>query len=122
MDPRRVLQHTTLLFAAVVHHARADALYHSAFLCLTCCSLIRHWSEPPALVVLDRTVAYLCYALCAHTHLVEHPSGWGAACLLLVLGLWSFECTTQSDWRRAHVLLHLVSVVGALLAVQSRLV
>ena len=122
MNPSCVLQHTTLLFAVVVLHARTDPLYHSAFLCLTCCSLIRSKPPPPlALVVLDRTVAYLCYTLCAHTHLIEYPNVYGAVCLLIVLGLWTYECTTKkNDWRLAHILLHLISVTGALLAVQSR--
>ena len=119
---KRPLRYTTLLFAVVVHYARADPVYHAAFLALTCCSIVRHWCErvPLAAVALDRAVAYVCYALCAHTHLVEHPSACGAACLVTVLGLWIHECRTSGDWRRPHVLLHLVGVSGALLAVWAR--
>ena len=119
---KKLLRYTTLLFAVVVHYARADPVYHAAFLTLTCCSIVRHWCArvPLAAVLLDRAVAYACYALCAHTHLVEHPSAGGGACLATVLGLWIHECRTSGDWRRPHVLLHLVSVTGALLAVRAR--
>ena len=117
-----MLRHTTLLFAGVVHYARLDPTYHAAFLALTCLSLIRHWCEkvPYAVVQLDRAAARACFALCAYTHLLEHPSAWGGACLATVLGLWAYECHTKNDWRRAHALLHLISVGGALLAVRAR--
>lgn len=119
---KMVLRYTALLFAGVVHYAREDPVYHTAFLTLTCCSIVRHWCEhvPPFAVTLDRTVAYMCYALCAHTTLIEHPSACGAACLTTVLGLWTYECHTSGDWRRPHALLHIVSVGGALLAVHLR--
>ena len=122
MDSKSVLKCTTLLFAVVVHYAREDPVYHCVLLTLTCLSIIRHWVEgvPPVMVLLDSFVARACYVLCAYTHIVEHPSTCGGACLLGVLGLWTYECHTSGDWRRAHALLHLVAMVGSLLAVHSR--
>ena len=122
MDSRSVLKCTTLLFAVVVHCSREDPVYHCVLLALTCLSIIRHWVEsvPPVMAVLDSFVARACYVLCAYTHVVEHPSTWGGVCLFAVLGLWTYECRTSGDWRRAHALLHLAAIAGSLLAVHSR--
>ena len=93
MDTRDLLRCTTLLFAVVVHHARGDELYHTAFLVLMCSSIIRHWCEfsTPAILIIDRVVAHLCYAVCAYTHISEHPNFSGSGCLAAVLGLWIYE-------------------------------
>ena len=121
MTSNYLLRYSVLLFAVNVHFARGDLLYHTACIVLTCSSIIRHYCAyvTPAIALVDRVVAHLCYALCMHTHLIEAPNTAGAIYLALVLGLWIYEHRI-SDWARAHVVLHIVAFLGILRATVVR--
>lgn len=116
-----ILRLTVFLFAVATLLAREDPLYHAVLLALTCSSILRHWAAfvTPVIAHTDRALAHLCYALCAHTHLIEHRSITGFTCLAAVLGLWVYEHYVQ-DWRRVHALLHSVAFFGIVLAVKAR--
>jgi hypothetical protein len=115
------LGYTCLLFALVVHMAKADPVYHAASLALLCISIVRHWAAQvtPAIAWTDRLVAHACYLLAAHTHLVQHPNAPGAACLATVLALWVSEHRV-ADWALLHAPMHAVAAAGLALAVHRR--
>ena len=115
------LRYTVFLFTIATHCARGDWLYHPVLLALTCTSIVRHWvaHATPSIINIDRFAAHACYALCAYTHLVEYPNAAGAFCLIAVGSLWIYEHQVQ-DWRAVHAWLHVVAVVGILIAVYSR--
>ena len=117
-----MLKFTCMLFALNVCYAFecTDLLYHTAFLTLTCTSVATHWCESKShMKRVDRVIAHMCYGLCCHTHLVQHPNTEGTICLVAVLGLWVCEHFTV-HWKVLHVALHAVSCVGTHLAIDRR--
>ena len=117
-----LLRFTVFLFPITVYyaHINEDHLYHTICLLLTCSSLVRYWCAyvTPTISWVDRIVAHLCYAMCAHTHLVEFPNLSGGMCLLAVLTLWVYEHYVY-DWALWHALLHLNAFIGIILAIQA---
>jgi hypothetical protein len=105
----------------VTYLARGDDVYHPVCLLLVCSSIVRHWCAhvTPAVAWTDRIIAHACYALSAHTHLVERPNAAGACCLAVVLALWICEHRMQ-DWALAHAPLHITAAIGLVLAIRAR--